>query len=313
MSYLTASQQSFVHYAAQYNKSYGSVEEYNFRFDQFMRTDLEIETFNAKPNQTSTVGHNKFSDWTAEEYDRVMGNNPSMLAHPWNARDFCDELCLLEDTIDWISAGDTTPVKDQGNSCGSPWAFAATALLESNWAIETLGKEHVSLSEQQLVDCSTDDKGCSDGFFGNALWYGYDHKFLLNSDYPYKGETNDCTIDETKGLFKVWEVQPVMRENVKQIKAALTWSGPLAVSIKGDSTVFKQYTGGIISSEDCGTDINFAVLAVGYSKEGDMSYLHVKNSFGTSWGEDGFAKIALTDGVGICGTNQWITSCNLAK
>ena len=95
------------------------------------------------------------------------------------------------------------------------------------------------------------------------------------------------------------------------MRAALSWSGPIAVSIKGDSTVFKQNTGGIITSEECGTDINFAVLAVGYSIEGDTRYLHVKNSFGTSWGEQGYAKIALTDGLGTCGTNQWVTSCNL--
>ena len=78
-----------------------------------------------------------------------MGNNPALLAHPWHPRDFCDELCLLEDTIDWIkNGGDVTPVKDQGSSCGAAWAFTATALLESNWSIATLGKEHVSLSEQ---------------------------------------------------------------------------------------------------------------------------------------------------------------------
>ena len=60
-----------------------------------------------------------------------MGNNPDLLEHPWNPRDFCDELCLLEDTIDWIGPGYITPVKDQGSTCGSSWAFATTALLET--------------------------------------------------------------------------------------------------------------------------------------------------------------------------------------
>ena len=135
-----------------------------------------------------------------------MGNNPDLYKHPWNARDFCDELCLLEDTIDWISSGDVTPVKDQGASCGSSWAFAANALLESNWSIETLGKSHVSLSEQQFIDCSTDDKGCSDGFLGNAIWYASNNKIGLTKDYPYKGKTEDCTFDESKGLVQVWEL-----------------------------------------------------------------------------------------------------------
>lgn len=86
--------------------------------------------------------------------------------------------------------------------------------------------------------------------------------------------------------------------------------GPLAASIKADELVFRNYTGGIISRHSCGTEVNFAVLLVGYStnQEGQIDYLRVKNSWGTDWGEDGFARLEFTGSdfksdVGTCGIN----------
>ena len=83
--------------------------------------------------------------------------------------------------------------------------------------------------------------------------------------------------------------------------------GPLAASIKADELVFRNYTGGIISRDSCGTDVNFAVLLVGYStnQEGQIDYLRVKNSWGTDWGEGGYMRVAIEDGKGICGIQSW--------
>ena len=75
-----------------------------------------------------------------------MGNNPALMAHPWNARDFCDELCLLDDTMDW--GGYISPVKDQGYNCGSSWAFATMGVLELNYSRYHLGEKTISLAEQ---------------------------------------------------------------------------------------------------------------------------------------------------------------------
>ena len=60
-----------------------------------------------------------------------------------------------------------------------------------------------------MVDCSPNDKGCEDGFFGNAIWYGTDHKFEKTTDYPYTGVTGECVNDDTKGVVWVGELQPV--------------------------------------------------------------------------------------------------------
>lgn len=133
-----------------------------------------------------------------------MGNNPALFAGYWNPREFCDELCLLEDTMDW--GGYISPVKDQGYGCGSSWAFATNGVLELNYARMNVGEKTITLSEQQLVDCSTHDKGCDDGFFGNAVLYAYDNKIEKTEDYPYTGVAGECAYDDKKGAVWVGEL-----------------------------------------------------------------------------------------------------------
>lgn len=76
---------------------------------------------------------------------------------------------------------------------------------------------------------------------------------------------------------------------------------PVSVSIEADTTYFQSYTSGVLNSTACGTTIDHAVLAVGYGVESGQNYWLVKNSWGTSWGENGYVKIAAVDGIGICG------------
>jgi len=77
--------------------------------------------------------------------------------------------------------------------------------------------------------------------------------------------------------------------------------------------VFQTYTSGVITSSSCGTNIDHAVLAVGYGTENNTEYLLVKNSWGTSWGDQGYVKIALTSGAGTCGINQYVAYPNVAN
>jgi C1A family cysteine protease len=74
---------------------------------------------------------------------------------------------------------------------------------------------------------------------------------------------------------------------------------PVAVSIEGESDFFRHYRGGIIS-KGCGSNLDHAILAVGYGTEKGKDYFIIKNSWGTSWGERGFARIAIDQ----CGITQ---------
>ncbi len=76
------------------------------------------------------------------------------------------------------------------------------------------------------------------------------------------------------------------------------------MGIQADSRLFQQYSKGVLNTEECGTNIDHGVLAVGYGKDGNQEYFLVKNSWGPEWGDQGYIKIAVTSGKGTCGINQ---------
>jgi len=92
----------------------------------------------------------------------------------------------------------------------------------------------------------------------------------------------------------------VPANSVAQLKAAID-KQPVSVTIEADRTVFQQYTSGILDSTACGTNLDHAVAAVGYGSEGGKEYYIVRNSWGASWGDQGYIKIAAVEGKGICG------------
>ena len=191
----------------------------------------------------------------------------------------------LEAEVDWVAQGKVSPVKDQGN-CGSCWAFSAVGVLES-WSLMHGG--HDILSEQQLVDCSRKygNFGCGGGANYWALDYVKDHGITTESAYPYRGHNGHCTID--KGDFKISKY--LKPKGCTNIMNALQ-GRPIGVS--ADATNWSHYEKGVFS--DCKKELNHNILLVGITG----SYYKIKNSWGTSWGESGYIRLALGNTCGIC-------------
>ena len=187
------------------------------------------------------------------------------------------------------------PVYNQG-SCGSCWAWATTAAVESHWAIAT--KQLQPLSVQQLVDCDTSSQGCGGGWMTNAMNYMLRKGgSCAASEYPYTGRQGRCrsctSVAQIKGYYD-YRGRPES-DIVKGLNL-----GPVTVAVQSNSRGFMFYKSGIISSQ-CGTNLDHAITAVGYGKDAatGMEYYIVRNSWGPNWGENGYVRIQR--GKNMCG------------
>lgn len=188
---------------------------------------------------------------------------------------------------DWTEQGKVSPVTNQRN-CGACWAFATVGPLEAAILID--GGPVEDLSEQALVSCNSWGWGCNGG------WWAFD-LFLspgaaLESCQPYTGNKNTCQSCEHPYAIADWAyVSSSEMPSVDQIKTALLLYGPVAGALHV-SNAFGFYRGGVWTLDEEG-DINHGVTIVGWDDSlGPAGAWRIKNSWGTDWGEDGFAWVA---------------------
>lgn len=280
-------------YAKVYSEVYdssllGGSNEEQVRYEIF-RSNLDlIRTTNAK-NLTYKLGVNEFADMTAEEFfsghtglqaSRGFDGLPHLGTHEHSGRELPSE-------IDWEAEGKVTGAKNQGQ-CGACWAFSATGALEGAWAIET--GELLSLSEQQLVDCEHVDDNCQGGLMDHAFAYAERFPLCTESSYKYEHKFGTCRKSCKVGIAKgsVTGFKDV-QDSERSLMDALV-KQPVSVAIEGDKREFQLYKSGVLNGV-CGTKVNHGVLAVGYGTLNGEPYWKVKNSWGSSWGENGFVKI----------------------
>ena len=242
-----------------------------------------------------TVGATPFADMTNTEF--ATSKMCGCMLKPTMTKVFTRLNVRPLETVDWREKGAVTPVKNQA-SCGSCWAFSATGSLEGGNFVAN-GKL-ISLSEQQLVDCDTKSNGCGGGLMTNAFQYVQKKGLCTEEDYPYHAKDEDCKDDKCEAAIHIQGYEEVEAMSGAALKAAVS-KAPVSVAVEADSAVFQMYTGGIVDDSACGTSLNHGVLAVGYGE----NYWIVKNSWGASWGDKGYIKIAYKEtGAGICGINQ---------
>jgi len=203
---------------------------------------------------------------------------------------------------DWRAQGAVTPVKNQ-QQCGSCWAFSTTGSLEGLNFITNGDLE--SYSEQQLVDCSGQygNEGCDGGWPFWAMEYTAAQGIELESVYPYTAQDGTCQYDSSSVVFTNGGYGNVTNYNEVDMETQILVQ-PLSVCVEADQSVFQLYTGGVITSASCGTQLDHAILAVGYNDQETTPYWIVKNSWGTSWGNAGYVyigKSSSTNDYGICG------------
>lgn len=282
----------FKAFMERYGRSYRDEVEHFARFAIFRANLYLIETENAK-GHSYTLGVNEFADRTVEEFsaqhfglkapEKLWSGLPKLGTHKYSGDP-------LPASVDWVSKGAVTPVKNQG-ACGSCWAFSSTGAMEGRWQIAT--GSLVSLSEQQLVDCATDgNQGCRGGLMDNAFTWLEQNPMCTEASYPYSGKDGvcqqaNCTVGIPKG--SVTGFMDVPPKDTNALMEAVS-QGPVSVAIEADQAIFQLYKGGVLTG-DCGAKLDHGVLVVGYGTLNGTDYWTVKNSWGPQWGENGFIRI----------------------
>jgi len=292
----------FRRFMSAHNKNY-EMSEFFARYNTFKNNVDWIRAFNAEGTNTFTVAVNQFADMTSEEFKAKMLGYKFIAKEQMLGQVAQVNVSNLATSVDWRAKGAVTPVKDQGQ-CGSCWAFSTTGAVEGAQAIKT-GTLN-SLSEQQLVDCSSSygNAGCNGGLMDLGFKYVQAKGLCSETAYPYKAADGTCKASSCSAVVApgfITKYVDVASKNEAALASALNGQ-PVSVAIEADKQVFQFYSGGVLDSAQCGTTLDHGVLAVGYNTDASAPYYIVKNSWGASWGMSGYVLLAY--GKNTCGISQ---------
>jgi len=283
---------SFEDWQLEYGKQYLSATERDYRQSVYDHNVRKIAKHNSQGHSWK-MGTNKFADLTKKEFaDLYLDNGGYNNATHNRVKNYnwtllSSNVSALPASVDWSSKGAVTPVKDQGQ-CGSCWAFSTTGALEGAWFV----KHNVltNLSEQQLVDCSTAEgnQGCNGGLMDYGFQYVVDNKGLTTeAAYPYTVTgPNTCVSKGLPVAVTATGFKDVPTNSQVALMTAVVQL-PVAVAIEADENNFQFYSSGVLTKA-CGTNLDHGVLLVGYGTTGGLDYYKVKNSWGSSWGMNGY-------------------------
>ena len=297
----------FSNFQERFSKRYSNFQEIAERFSIFRENFVSIVKHNADVTQNFTLGVNQFTDLTSDEFKAQYLSSYTSQVGSFGCKSFSSSASGSPSSIDWRSKGVVNPVRDQGQ-CGSCWTFSTTANAESVWAIYS--GQLLDLSEEFLVDCASGagyyNMGCNGGNPDSAFKYMINNGQCSEASYPYKAGTT-----KTAGTCQTCSAAPVHFSSCSDVKPndQVSLKGavakqPVAIAIEADTRYFQSYSGGILDSADCGTNLDHAVEIVGYGSENGIDYWNVRNSWSSSWGENGYVRIKKTSSTndpGICG------------
>ncbi|XP_057508233.1 vignain-like [Actinidia eriantha] len=275
------------------------------RFNVFKENVRHIHKVN-EMDKPYKLRLNKFGDMTNHEFKSAYGSKIKHFRMLHGGQGgiggFAHEKTGdLPPSVDWRKKGAVTGVKDQGK-CGSCWAFSAVVAVEGINKIKT--NELVSLSEQELVDCETDNEGCNGGLMENAFEFIKKNGGLTTEKiYPYSARDGNCDASKRNSPAVMIDGYESVPENDEKALMKAVANQPVSVAIDAGGSDLQFYAEGVFTG-GCGTELDHGVAIVGYGTTPDgMKYWIVKNSWGPEWGEQGYIRMQrmVDSEEGLCG------------
>ncbi|CAF1353521.1 unnamed protein product [Adineta steineri] len=285
--------ESWILFKRTYNKEYNSIDDELNRRIIWEKNVKMIEKHNFEADSgihTYTMKVNQFADLTLDEFVKQMNTLKINDRKQENKKFEIPSNINLPSSIDWRTKGWVTPVKNQGQ-CGSCWAFSVTGSLEGQYAKKSATL--ISLSEQQLVDCSAKygNAGCNGGFMDQTYQYIIDNHGIDSEDsYPYEAFDRPCRFNSTNVVTNISSFVDVKSQSEMDLQYAIATVGPVAVAIDAQHDSFRFYSSGVYSEPDCSsTNLDFSLLVVGYDTTKDnIDYYILKSQWTTQWGNQGY-------------------------
>ncbi|XP_037915980.1 procathepsin L-like isoform X1 [Hermetia illucens] len=245
------------------------------------------------------MGLNFFSDLKTEEFLAGLTGRRKNAYRDYNRLridyrkpEACQKVAI-PDSFDWREQGGVTPVKFQGLECGACWAFAVTGSIEGHVFRKT--GQLINLSEQNLIDCSTNygNTGCDGGYHDYGYEYIIDNHGISKAEpYPYIEKQEQCHYRPAQRATTIKGYVTIPPGNETLIKEVVATLGPVAASVNAGPDSFQLYKGGIYDDEECNKDeVNHEILIVGYGSEKGKDYWIIKNSWTDKWGEKGYMRL----------------------
>jgi C1A family cysteine protease len=280
----------------QNNKDYADVETDEMRFGVFSANWVIVQDWNAAGN-TAKLALNQFADLTTEEFGALYTGAKIAPEDVVAANTVAESDGSVPTSWSWLTQGAVTPIKNQ-QQCGSCWAFATVATTEGLYKIN--GNTLTSFSEQQIVDCDTTCDGCNGGWPYLAMAYVAKAGLETEAQYPYVGTNQNCKYNKANAITTGVTGAAFVTPKSPTALFAAVYQQPTAIIVEADQSVFQLYSSGIITT-GCGTALDHAITAIGYTP----TYFIVKNSWGTTWGQQGYVWISSSTqyngGLGACG------------
>jgi cathepsin L len=283
-------QTAFTSWMHTHGKTYTG-NEFQNRYTIFKSNMDYARDWNAV-NKDTVLGMTHLADLTNAEYQKIfLGTKIDGTARLAAAKDV--QVTVSDNynaTVDWRTKNVVSPIKNQGQ-CGSCWSFSTTGSTEGAHALAT--GNLVSLSEQNLMDCSTSygNNGCDGGLMDYAFQYIVANKGIdTEESYPYQGVQGTCNYVAANSGATISSYTDVTAGSETALATAVQQQ-PVSVAIDASHTSFQLYTSGIYHDIFCSaTRLDHGVLAVGFGTDttSKQNYWIVKNSWGTSWGQAGF-------------------------